>query len=135
MFVDAMRRNLLRLLGRVDANAIAAWTAQQPIDGYAPQFAGNVPQGHVNRRQRVDQERPAADVAMGSKQLLPEIFDAGWVLAIKQLKQRMSQQRGNFRIEPGRLAPAGDSLIGFDLHEQMTPHGGRLEVRDLDVRG
>ena len=42
--------------------------------------------------ERVDHERPAADVAMGAVDLLPEVLDARRVLAVEQFEQRLGQR-------------------------------------------
>ena len=103
----------------IDADAVAAGPAQQPIDRHVPQLAGDVPQGHVDAGERVDHERPAAHVAMGPVDLLPEIFDARRVLAVEQLEQRFDQRLRHSRIDSLDVAPADDAVIGFDADEDV----------------
>ncbi len=48
----------------------------------------------------MDHERPAAHVAVRAEELLPEMLDAGRVLAVEQLEQRFGQGAGDLRLEP-----------------------------------
>src|SRR5207249_9327194 len=74
VLVDAVRRHLVGLLRRVDADAVAGGAAEEAVDGDAPQLAGDVPQRHVDAGDGVDHERAAADVAVGPVELLPQVL-------------------------------------------------------------
>src|SRR5262249_7392525 len=132
MSVDAAGRDLLGLLGVVDADAVAGRAAQQAIDGRVPQFAGDVPQGHVDAGQGVDHERATANVAVGAEDLLPEMFRTRGVLAVYEVEQRLGQGLRYARVNSLDLAPAGDAVVRLDLEEDRRASPVGLHLRDLD---
>ena len=93
--------DLVGLRRGIDADLVARRPAEQAIDRHAPELAGDVPQGHVDGRDDVRHERPAAHVAVRAIELLPQVLDARRVLAVEQLEQRLGQGHGH-RAGPGR---------------------------------
>ena len=88
-------------LGRgIHADFVADVAAQQVIDRHAPELAGDVPQGHVDGRDRVGHVRAAALVAVRAVHPLPEVLDPRGILAIEQFEQRIGQRAGDGRVEP-----------------------------------
>jgi len=61
----------------------------------------------------VHHERSAAHVAMGPKELLPQILDARRIFIVEQREQRPGQMSGDLRLELVDFAPAGDAVVGF----------------------
>src|SRR5262249_59249877 len=115
----------------VHADLVAARPPEQTIDRHAPRLASDVPQGHVDGRERVRHERPAAHVAVGAVDFLPEIFNARRVLAVEQLEQRLREGAGDVRLQSGDLAPAGDLEVRLDLDIRLGPGGHGAQARDL----
>ena len=107
----------------------------EPVDRHAVQLAGDVPQGHVDGRDGVGHERPAAHVAVRAVQLLPEVLDARRVLAVEQLEERFGQAAGDLRLQAGDLAPAGDLVVGLDLDVGLGPDRRGVQGGDADAGG
>ena len=81
----------------------------------------------------VGHERPAAHVAVGAVELLPQMLDARRVLAVEQLEQRLGQGAGDLRLQAGDLAPAGDLVVGLDLDVGLRPNGKAVQRGDADA--
>jgi hypothetical protein len=110
--------------------------AEQPVDRDAVQPARDVPQGHVEAGDGVDQERPAADVAVGAVgavQLLPEELNPRRVLAIEQLEQRVDQAVGPPWLQGADLPPAADLVAGLELDVDLGDHDVRLQGGDAEL--
>src|SRR5262249_6176665 len=133
VIVDTMRRHLVSLVRRVNANAVAARATEQPVNGYAPEFSSQVPQGHVDAGDGMDHERTAAHVPMGTVQFLPEVFDPRRVFAAQQLKERLGQGLGGPRFQGADLAPASYILIGVDLHINSGAYEVSSQPFDADA--
>jgi hypothetical protein len=122
----------------IDADAVAARTAEQPVDRLTPQLADQVPQGDVDTCERVNHEWAAADVAVRPIDLLPDVLDARRVLAFDQRKERFGQDLGDARVNRLDLAPAGRAVVRLDLDEDdridpVGPQGGDFEAGRLVV--
>ena len=72
--------------------------------------------------ERVDQERAAADIAMGAIDLLPEVLDARRVLAVEELKQRLRELNRDVRLQPRHFPPPDDAFVRLDLDVRLRPH-------------
>src|SRR5262249_30684466 len=108
---------------------------EQAVDRHAPEFAGDVPQRHVDAAEGVGHERPAAHVAVRTVDLLPQVFDACWVLTVEQLRQRADQGDGDGGFQAGDFAPAGDLVVGLDLDERLGADAEAAYGGDFDGGG
>ena len=122
-------------LGRgINADPVAGRATHQSINRHAMQFAGDVPQGHVDARNRVQHEGAAAIIPVRAIQFLPEMLDARWVLAVEQFKHRLHERLRDRRWQLRNLAPAENLLIGFDFQQRLAADRVGLEAGDLDRR-
>ena len=71
---------------------------------------------------------------MCSEQLLPQMLDPRWILAVEQFKQRFRERLRDARIDSLEIAPASDAVIGLDLHIDNRPDPICLERRDANRR-
>src|SRR5439155_641295 len=126
--------HLHRIRRVVDADAVAARAAEQAVDRHAPQLAGYVPQRLVDAGEGVGHERPAANVAVGAVDLLPQVLDPRRVLAVEQLVQRLGQGLRDARIDALDVAPAGDAVVRLDLDEDAGVGPVGAQAGDADAR-
>ncbi len=126
---------LTALAGRIDANLVARRAAEQPIDGHAPQLAGDVPQRHVDAGNRVHHEGAAALVALRAVERLPQVLDPRRILPVEQLEHRLRQRLRHRRHDALDLAPAADAVIGAQLDEHAIAADRRAEAGEANRRG
>ncbi len=130
---DAGRRQLDGLGRVIDADALTAGAAQKPVNGNAPQLAGDVPQGLIDARDGVDHDGAGPHVPVRAEQLLPQVFDARGVLAVEQLEQRFGQDLAGTWIDGLDVAPADDAVVGLQAQVNNRVGPDRAQPGDADA--
>ena len=110
----------------IDHASFAGGAAQQLVDGHARQLALDVPQGHVDRRDRGHRHRAAPPIG-ALVEILPDVFDAMGISADKARNHMVREVARHCQFAPvqRRIAKAVDALVGLDLQRDEVAAGAR----------
>jgi hypothetical protein len=124
----------------VEAHVIAHRAAPQAVAGDAVHLAEDVPEREVDARDGRRAHDAGAVPEVAAVHELPEVLDAGGVLAEHERREVLDGADDGPRVPlEGRLAPAPEAvLVGAYAHEDPVAHAGVADVRldggDLHAR-
>ena len=140
----------------VGLDGVAWGTAEQLPRGFAGSFAADIPQGHVDGADGVDDGAASAVHATADVELLPEALGVERVFADEHFPEAKAHGVGAGRLDAGAgdprvdvaLADAGDAFVGMDKDDDVVLRGGggvcadvrneqhmALDVGDLHLAG
>jgi hypothetical protein len=115
----------------VDEDLVAGLTAQQAIGRHIERLAGQVPQRDVNAGQcRLEHRAAAPECA--AEDILPDVLDAGGVLADEQGRQVVeSVGDGHVAARERGFAEAVEAVFGGDFDVGELAHGEDIDGGDF----
>lgn len=140
ILADRVHRRIdIRTVGMaIDHDPIPAFPAEQVVERHSGRLGLDVPQRHVDCRDRPHRHRPAPPVCAAIKEL-PDILDPPCVLADQRRADMVFKIGHDRQFAPVErcIADAGQAAFDFNLQrDEIAPrarhdHARRLDLHDL----
>src|SRR5262249_57507446 len=108
------------------ANSLAGLSAEQVVDRLPGRFAHDIPQGDVDRADRLNCHAFTAIVDTLAEHALPQDLDVERILIEHDVLEVILDRVARVAVANTHTADAGDPLISHQLHQQQ---GDRQTVR------
>ena len=122
-----LKTGAVRLERGVGLNHVARGAAEQLPDGFIGGLAADIPQGHVDGADGVDDGAASAVHAAPNVELLPKALGVEWIFADEHFPEAKAHGVGAGCLDAGAgnprvnvaLAHSGDPLVGVHEHDDV----------------
>ena len=123
-----LKTGAVRLERGVGLDRVARGAAEQLPGGFVGGLAADIPQGHVDGADGVDDGAASAVHAAANVELLPKALGVEWIFADEHFPEAKAHGVGAGRLDAGSgdprvnvaLTHAGDAFVGMDKDDDVV---------------